>query len=132
MTYGRVYGILKKRRCFYEQKNWSIILLCLIVLCFALTVGTFVHTGFTLHSIDVNAKSPGEVLGGLFATAFIWLGALMVSGGLCAVGCMCSLINVKIAQNPVIRKTSEAFLGGYSLLTIFLAGMLIYVFIQCF
>ncbi len=115
-----------------NKKNWSIILLCLIVLCFALTVGTFVHTGFTLHSIDVNVDSPGEVLGGLFATAFIWLGALMVSGGLCAVGFICSLINVKIAQGSVIRKTSKVFLGGYSLLTIFLAGTLIYVFIQCF
>ena len=115
-----------------NKKNWSIILLCLIILCFVLTVGAFVYTGFTLHSIDLNAESPGKVLAELFATAFIWLGALIVSGGLCAVGFICSLINVKIAQNPVIRKTSKVFLGVHSFLTIFLAGTLIYVLIQCF
>lgn len=115
-----------------NKKNWSIILLCLIILCFVLTVGAFVYAGFTLHTVDVNVDSPGEVLGELFATAFIWLGALIVSGGLCAVGFICSLINVKIAQGPVIRKTSKVFLGVHSFLTIFLAGALIHFLIQCF
>ena len=113
-----------------NKKDCSIILLCLIILCFVLTVGAFVYTGFTLHTMAVNVDSPGEVLAGLFFTAFMWLGALIVSGGLCAVGFICSLINVKIAQGPVIRKTSKVFLGCYSLLTIFFAGALIYFFIQ--
>ena len=99
-----------------NKKVWSMILLCLIFVSFISTVVVFVNTGISFcqeknTEIDTsNDKLPGaSIVGAAFATVGLWIGFIFIGGIISSIGFLCSLFNIKIAQDMIIKRISKAF-----------------------
>ncbi len=112
-----------------NKKIWSIILLCVIIALFAFTTVILYHSFYDLnYAID---KSNGEVsgvfaiIGAAVTSLSLLIGFFFLGGGVASVGFICSLVNVKIAENTVIKRISKAFLCFFSAVLI----LILFVFV---
>ena len=99
-----------------NKKVWSMILLCLIFVSFISTVVVFVNTGISFcqeKNTEINTsndKLPGaSIVGAAFATVGLWIGFIFIGGIISSIGFLCSLFNIKIAQDMIIKRISKAF-----------------------
>ena len=119
-----------------KKRKWSIILLCLTVLSFIAIVYVFVNTGILCYQLKTaeidtsNDMLPGASVLSLVSVALaLWFGFVFIGGVISSVGYLCSLVNSKIAENPIIKRISKIslyFFAG-SLLVIFLHLLLLLV-----
>ena len=105
-----------------RKKVFSIFLLCILFILLIPLIRLFVTLGVTLFQaenmeIDTTKENlPGASILVLLYTAFALLfGSIFVGGTTSSIGFFCSLINIKIAPNNVIRRISKAFLVFYSI-----------------
>ena len=57
-----------------------------------------------------NDKLPGaSIVGAAFATVGLWIGFIFIGGIISSIGFLCSLFNIKIAQDMIIKRISKAF-----------------------
>ncbi len=111
-----------------NKKVCSIILLCLIFILFIFTIVISINSGVSLYrfkNVDIerlNDKLPPSAFTfvGIFATFGLWIGFVFIVGTASVVGFLCSLINIKIAQNIIIRRMSKVFVYLYSAIFILL------------
>ena len=122
-----------------NKKVWSVVLLCFIAISFLLTVVLFVNTGISLYELanmkpdQSNDPLPGgSVLGAAFAALSIWIGFVSLGGLAASVGFVSSIINTKIASNPVINRISLVSLYVNSVILILLIGILVYGIVSVF
>lgn len=122
-----------------NKKVWSIILLCLTVISFLLTVVIFVNMGISIYELEnseidsSNDMLPGaSIIGMVFATFAIWGGFVIFGGIIASIGFFSSLINTKISPNPIINRISKVFLYFYSVILILIIGILIYFLVSIF
>ena len=115
-----------------NKKTLSVILLCITLLSFLLTVVICVNTGVSLYqmenmSIDTSDdKLPLSSLAvaSLSVTA-VCIGFVGFGGAVAGVGFFSSIINFKISSHTVSR-ISLVFLCFFSAVLLFIVGMLIY------
>ena len=122
-----------------NKKAWSVILLCLTAISFLLTVVIFVNTGISIFELEntrvdsSNDMLPGaSIVGAAFAIIGIWGGFVLLGGFVASIGFLSSLINTKIASNPIIKRISVVTLYAYSVILILLIGILIYCIASVF
>lgn len=110
-----------------NKKIWSIILLCVIIALFAFTTVILYNTFYELdNTIDTSEVSGVSAIIGAAVTSVVSLiGFVFLGGGVASVGFTCSLVNVKIAENTVIKRISKAFLCFFSAVLILIC---LYVF----
>jgi hypothetical protein len=115
-----------------NKKVWSILFLCLIFILFICTIALFVRTGisfYQLKNVETDASNdevPGaSIIGVVFASIGLWIGLIFFGGITSSLGFLCSLINMKIAQNRMIHRISNVFLVFYSGILILLFVLLI-------
>ena len=118
-----------------NKKVWSVILLCFIAVSFLLTVVIFVNTGLSLYKLanmkvdSSNDPLPGaSVLGVALTSLSIWIGLFSLGGFAASVGFVSSIIDTKIAPDPIIKRISLVSLCVNSGILILLIGILISVF----
>ncbi len=122
-----------------NKKVWSIILLCLTVISFLLTVVIFVNMGISIYELEnseidsSNDMLPGaSIIGMVFVAFAIWGGFVIFGGIIASIGFFSSLINTKISPNPIINRISKVFLYFYSVILILIIGILIYFLVSIF
>ena len=111
-----------------NKKSWSVVLLCLTVIFFAITVAFLIMSAISLFQFEnvqidpLNDSLPGASFIAIMAGALvIFFTIFFVCGGLSAGGFLFSLINIKISQNHIIKLVSKIFLGLNSAVLIFIA-----------
>ena len=122
-----------------NKKVWSIILLCLSIVLFISTIAMLVNTGISLYQLDnskidtPNDELPGaSIVGIAFASIELWIGFIFVGGMVSSIGFLCSLINIKIAENMIINRISKAFLFFYSVVLIFIFSIAAFCIVSIF
>ena len=119
-----------------NQKFWSTVLLCLMVICFVLTIWIGISTGLFANALKYNENNSAEdsiqgasVLQAALSIFVIWFGFCFLEGITASAGFIASLISQKIAPNPIIKRISFVFFGYYSLLLILVIGIAAYGFV---
>ena len=109
-----------------NKKIWSIILLCVIIALFAFTTVILYNTFYELdNTIDTSEVSGVSAIIGAAVTSVVSLiGFVFLGGGVSSVGFICSLVNVKIAENTVIKRISKVFLCFFSAVLILILFVL--------
>ncbi|MBE6692774.1 MAG: hypothetical protein E7586_05595 [Ruminococcaceae bacterium] len=122
-----------------NKKTLSKILLCLIILSFVFTIVIFVNTGITFHKLKAaeidtsNEKLPGgSVLASAFVLIGLWIGSIFISGITSSIGFLCSLINIKIAENAIINRISKVSLFIHSAILFLIFSALVFFIISLF
>ncbi len=120
-----------------NKKVRSIILTCLILLSFLLLIWISIDTGISIYRIkntpidSSNDTLPGaSIIGFVISNLAIWVGWIFYSFFIASIGFLSSLINIKIAQNPLIVKMSNVFLYIFFVVIIFAIGISIYYAIK--
>ena len=110
-----------------NKKIWSIILLCVTIASFIFTAVILYNTFYELNNaIDTSEVSGVSAIIGAAVTSVVSLiGFVFLGGGVASVGFICSLVNIKIAENTVIKRISKAFLCFFSAVLI----LILFVFI---
>ena len=110
-----------------NKKIWSIILLCVTIALFIFTAVILYNTFYELdNTIDTSEVSGVSAIIGAAVTSVVSLiGFVFLGGGVASVGFICSLVNIKIAENTVIKRISKAFLCFFSAVLILIC---LYVF----
>lgn len=85
-----------------NKKVWSIILLCVICLAFVCEVGLVVGSHTLLNVFE--KRDDDIAMLGVFA--YLYLGTIIIGGYIASVGFSCSLVNIKMASNSVIKNIS--------------------------
>ena len=121
------------------KKIWSIILLCLIFVSLIFTAMVFVNTGISLYQeknaeIDTsNDKLPGaSIVGAAFASVGLWFGFVSLGGMISSIGFLCSVVNIKIAQNMTIKRISKAFSYFYLAVLALMFSVFVFFVISVF
>lgn len=116
-----------------NKKSLSIMLLCLITICFILTIMLCVDTGISAYELKnteidtMNDKLPGgSIIGMMVASFAIWGGFLFLEVFLATVGFVSSAINKKIAPNSAVKTISTVFLYLYSVILAICVGIMLY------
>lgn len=110
-----------------NKKIWSIILLCVTIALFMFTVVILYNTFYELRSDASNDEVSGvsAIIGVAVASLGFLIGFVFLGGGVSSVGFICSLVNVKIAENTVIKRISKVFLCFFSAVLI----LILFVFV---
>ena len=112
-----------------NKKVWAIILLCIICISFVCEVGLLAGSGISLNEIENKDESPGAGLGLLAVIASLYFATIIVGGIIASVGFFCSLINIKIAPNTVIRNISIVSVCVWSVIFLLLMGASVCIFL---
>ena len=112
-----------------NKKVWSIILLCVICISFVCEVGLFVGSDMLVNAIENKGEQPGAGLAALAVIASLYFATIIVGGIIASVGFFCSLINIKIAPNSVIKNISTVSTCVWSVIFVVLMGALVYIFL---
>ncbi len=120
-----------------NKKVWSIILLCLILLSFVFTIISFVHTGISLYQLEnTEVDTSSEIYPGTTAIGIalvftgLFIAFISINGITSLIGFVCSLVNVKISQNTIIRKISKVSLWFYSALLILILSLVVFYIVS--
>ncbi len=112
-----------------NKKIWSIILLCVITALFIFTAVILDNTFYELNNaIDTSndeVSGLSAIIGAAVTSVALLIGFVFLGGGVVSVGFICSLVNIKIAENTVIKRISKAFLCFFSAVLILIC---LYVF----
>ncbi len=116
-----------------SKKAVSIILLCIALISFILMLILFVNTGISIYELN-NAEIDSSreqlplvsPLAVAFASISMWIGFIVFGGAISSVGGVCSLINIKIAENKLINRISKVFLYIYASVLVLIFGIIIY------
>ncbi len=120
-----------------NKKVWSIILLCLILLSFVFTIISFVLTGISLYQLEnTEVDTSSEIYPGTTAIGIalvftgLFIAFISINGITSLIGFVCSLVNVKISQNTIIRKISKVSLWFYSALLILIFSLVVFYIVS--
>ncbi len=104
-----------------NKKICSNALLCLTSFLFLLLILLFVDAGISIYQLNnttVDTSNDilpcGSILGIITANFAIWGGCLLFGFAISSVGFFSSLINTKIATNPLLAKISTVYLYVFS------------------
>ena len=116
-----------------KKKIWSIVLLCLILTVFLLVVDIGISGVSIVQSenTEIDTSNDNFPLSSLVAgtlSFFLNYALVFIIGMISAFGFFCSRINMKIAQNAIIRRISTAFLYVYSVVLIVVVLCIAFVF----
>lgn len=115
---------------------WSIVLFCVIILSFVLSVLIGVNTAVAISQMEnldtdtSNGRLPGaSILGVMFVYIALWSASLLLLGAIASVGWICSFVNTKIASDRIIKSISYVFLIFYSVVVLLIVAILAYFMI---
>ena len=117
-----------------KKNAWSIVLLCLILIAFLLVVDIGISVGVSIvqsENTEIDTSNDNFPLSSLVAgtlSFFLNYALVFIIGMISAFGFFCSRINMKIAQNAIIRRISTVFLYVYSVLLIAVVLCVAFVF----
>lgn len=112
-----------------NKKAWSVILLCLVIGVFVLTVGLFVDYLRTEYSIAQAGLEAGGAFDALaFVVSILSVGFAFSFFGflLGSVGWLSSIAGIKIARNRALRCVFIGFACFFGALLLFVAGTVLY------
>lgn len=122
-----------------NRNRLSAALLCVCVICIVLSVSLCIDTGIALNNIktaEVDASNDSlplsSVLERLIASLSVWGGFLIFEFMIAAAGFFSSLLNLKLASSPAVKKISYVTLGVFSVLLLFVIGTAVYVAVTLF
>jgi hypothetical protein len=100
------------------KKVWSVILLCvlatlLVVLCAVVVKSQILDDVWEKLLSSYEASSGISFFAGIWMVFLVWLGTMIVIFFISCVGMLLSLINIRIAQNKIVRCFSVGFLYLY-------------------
>lgn len=110
------------------KKAWSIILLCVICISFVCEVGLLIDSGISLNEI-ASQDTPGNEIALMAILPMVYFGTVIIGGIIASVGFFCSLVNIKIAPNSVIKNISIVSVCVWSVIFPLLMGALVYIFL---
>lgn len=122
-----------------NRNRLSAALLCVCIICIVLSVSLCIDTGIAFHKIktaEVDASNDSlplsSVLEGLIASLSVWGGFLIFEFMIASAGFFSSLLNLKLASSPAVKKISYVSLGVFSVLLLFVIGTAVYVAVTLF
>lgn len=105
-----------------DKKVWSIILLCVICIAFVCEVGLIVGLDMLVNEIESKGELPGNGLGAIVIIVYLYFGTVIIGGYIASVGFSCSLVNIKMASNSVIKNISIVSVCIWSVIFLLLMG----------
>ena len=122
-----------------NKNRLSAALLCVCIICIVLSVSLCIDTGIALNKIktsEVDASNDSlplsSVLEGLIASLSVWGGFLIFEFMIASAGFFSSLLNLKLASSPAVKKFSYVSLGVFSVLLLFVIGTAVYIAVTLF